>query len=337
MKKAIYFLTLILLSASLNVWSNSYPKSDHFDGKLFHNPGGDDLKSLWQVIEWKWNAEPVAWPPELFNKKFNVPTLTQNSKGTVTFINHSSFLIQLPGFNILTDPVFSNRVSPVRFAGPKRVRPPGISLDELPVIHAVLISHNHYDHLDLDTLKTIDAKFHPLFLVPLGDAKLLLSSGIQNVKEMDWWEEFKVRDNRIVFAPAQHWSSRTPWDKNKSLWGSYMINGPGLKVYFAGDTGYGDHFLQIKTRLGAPDVALIPIGAYKPRSFMKHHHMNPEEAVKAHVALGSDTSLAMHFGTFQISDEGIDEPVKDLVFAKKQYQISEEKFLVLEQGDSLKR
>ncbi len=330
------FITILLL-VSFSVNSSADRKSDHFDGKAFYNPQGNNVKTLWDLIEWKWNAHPVLWPENVSNKHYPVPTFSESDKAVVTFINHASFLIQLPGLNVLTDPVFSQRASPLKFAGPKRVRAPGIIIDDLPPIHVVIISHNHYDHLDLESLKLIDEKFHPLFLVPLGDGKLLKSEGLQIVREMDWWEESKIRENIITFAPAQHWSGRKPWDKNESLWGSFMITTPSSKIYFAGDTGYSDHFLQIKSRLGAPDVALLPIGAYKPRYFMKTHHMNPEEALRAHIDLGAATSVGMHFGTFQLSDEGIEEPVSDLRLARKQHQVKEDHFIVLDQGDSIKR
>jgi L-ascorbate metabolism protein UlaG (beta-lactamase superfamily) len=171
-------------------------------------------------------------------------------------------------------------------------------------------------------------------MVPIGDEKLLLKSGLQNVKAMDWWEEVRVKDVRLIFSPAQHWSARTLWDKNECLWGSFMVDNGASKIYFAGDTGYGNHFLDVKSRLGAPDVALLPIGSYKPRWFMKAHHLDPAEAVKSHIDLGAQKSIAMHFGTFQLSDEGIDEPVRDLNISLHKENIPMDKFLVLEQGQT---
>lgn len=313
----------------------SYPKSDHYDGKKFFLPWGDDLKGFFTVLKWKWTSEPVKWPEQIKNKNYPLRPLTPTEKINATFINHATFLLQLPGVNVLTDPVFSERTSPYSFMGPKRVREPGIPFDVLPPIDVVVVSHNHYDHMDIEALKMIDAKFHPLFLVPLGDEKHLLEAKIQNVKALDWWEEMKVKDVRFIFAPSQHWSARQLWDKNECLWGSWMIDNGAQKVYFAGDTGYGKHFLDIKSRLGSPDLALLPIGAYKPRWFMQYYHMNPEEAVKAHMDLGADRSLAMHFGTFQLTDEGVDEPVNDLKEALIKLQVSDSKFLILDQGQAL--
>lgn len=332
MKIGIFFLTLILSGAAM---SGPYSKSDHYDGKKFHNPGENDLKSLWQVLKWKLTADTVKWPDHVPNKNYPFRPLGTNEKMSASFINHATFFLQFPGLNVLTDPVYSERVSPLTWIGPKRVREPGLPFDTLPSVDVVIISHNHYDHLDTESLKQIDAKFHPLFLVPLGDEKLLNEIGIQNVKAMDWWEEIKVKDVRFIFTPAQHWSSRTPWDKNESLWGSYMVDAGAVKVYFGGDTGYSDHFRDIKSRVGAPDLALLPIGAYAPAWFMRIHHMSPMEAVKAHLDLGAVRSLGMHFGTFQLTDEGINEPVTDLMKGLQELKVSPQNFQVLDQGQTL--
>lgn len=326
---------LLLMMASFESMSKTYKTSDHYNGKTFLNPGQNDLKSFWQVLKWKMTNARVDWPETVANKNFPLRPLGLDEKVSATWINHSTFLLQFPGLNVLTDPVYSDRTSPFTFAGPKRVREAGIPFDILPKIDVVLVSHNHYDHLDLETIKRLDAKFHPLFLVALGDEKLLKKAGIQNVKAMDWWEEVRVRDLRFTFAPSQHWSARSLWDKNESLWGSFMIDSGATKIYFAGDTGYGPHFLDIKSRLGAPDLALLPIGAYKPQWFMRFHHMNPEDAVKAHLDLGANRSIAMHYGTFQLSDEGMDEPERDLKIAREQFQVTEDKFMILEQGQGL--
>lgn len=329
-------LVIALLLINETAMSNSYKVSDHYDGKKFSNPGkNDDLKSFWQLLKWKMTSDVVEWPEHVANKNYPLRPLTPTEKVNATFINHATFLIQLPGVNVLTDPVYSERVSPYTFAGPKRAREPGIPFDILPKIDVVIVSHNHYDHMDMDTLKKVDAKYHPLFLVPLGDEKHLLKEGIQNVKAMDWWEEVKVKNVRFIFTPSQHWSARHVWDKNECLWGSFMIDSGATKIYHAGDTGYGPHFLDIKSRLGAPDMALLPIGAYKPRWFMKHHHMDPEDAVKAHIDLGATRSIAMHFGTFQLTDEGIGEPTRDLGLSLKAKNIPKTQFMILDQGQAL--
>lgn len=321
---------ILLITMSVNVSCSTYPKSDHYDGKVFFNPNGTGTKTFWDVLKWKWNAEPVKWPEQVGNKEHPFRKISPADKGVVTFINHATFLVQLPGLTFITDPVFSQRASPFTFAGPKRFRNPGIELENLPALDLVVISHNHYDHLDIETLKILDGKFHPLFIVPLGDEKLLKREGIQNVKAMDWWEETIVKDTKVTFAPSQHWSSRSLWDKCESLWGAYQV-GP---IYFAGDTGYGEHFKQTFEKLGSPEIALLPIGAYEPRYFMKGHHMNPEDAVMAHKDLQAKKSFGMHFGTFQLTDEGIDEPVEKLKEARTKFGLIEENFTVLDQGES---
>jgi L-ascorbate metabolism protein UlaG (beta-lactamase superfamily) len=325
----------LLFILSLTVMGMTYQKSDHFDGKSFHNPKTNDLKSFWQVLKWKLTTKAALWPQDVPLKDFPLKELSPGQRMSAVFINHSTALIRLQGMTILTDPIYAERASPFSFAGPKRARAPGISFENLPPIDVVLVSHNHYDHLDLETLRRLDGKFKPLFIVPLGNEKLLKNSGIQNVKEIDWWEEVRVRDTRFILTEAQHWSARSLWDKNETLWGSFMIDNGAAKIFFGGDTGYSEHFLTIKSRLGTPDVALLPIGSYQPDWFMRAHHMNPEEAVKAHLDLGAQKSIAIHYGTFQLSDEGIDEPVRDLFLAKKKLNVPEDAFLVLDHGEDL--
>ncbi len=318
------FILILILTSFTSI------ASDHFDGKRFFNPGHNDENSFFDVLKWKFTADTKEWPASVPNKTFSTPTLPAGKKANFTFINHATFLVQLQGLNFLTDPVYSERVSPFTFAGPKRAREPGVAFDALPVIDVVIISHNHYDHLDLATLKNLDAKFHPLFIVPLKVREFLLKEGLQNVVELDWWQEFKVKDTVVIFTPTLHWSSRTLWDKYETLWGSFMVKAPGFSFYFGGDTGYAEHFRDIKMRLGSPDVAILPIGAYEPRWFMKKHHMNPAEAVQAHKDLEAGVSLPMHFGTFQLTDEGIDEPVADLKKALGEVK----NFEILDQGES---
>lgn len=312
----------------------AYKLSDHYNGKVFFNPGVEVVNSFWDVIRWKMTSTPVEWPEKVKNKNYPFRPLGAGEKASFTFINHSTLLIQLPKTNILTDPVFSERVSPVTFAGPKRIREPGLSIEQLPHIDVVIISHNHYDHLDIESLKTLDKKFHPLFLVPVGDEKLLKSEGILHVKSMDWWDEIRIKDTRYVFTPCQHWSARSLFDTNESLWGSFQIDNGVTKIYFSGDTGYGKHFIETKNRLGSPDIALLPIGAYKPRWFMKLHHMNPEEAVKAHIDLGATRTIGIHYGTFQLTDEGLDEPVRDLKLALDNMKRDQKEFIILDEGQA---
>lgn len=325
-------LKLFLLLAPIYLFA--YPVSDHYDGKKFHNLENREMKSFWDVMVWKFSGGKRDWPESVLNKNYPFLKLSPENQAVVTFLNHASFLIQLPQLTILTDPIFSERASPYRFVGPKRVRPPGMKLEELPAVDVVLISHNHYDHLDIESLVQLDAKFHPLFLVPLGDERLLKERGIQNVKELDWWQKVDLKEVVFHFTPTQHWSARGLFDKCDSLWGGFFIHAPSTKIYFGGDSGYAGHYKLTREKLGAPDLALLPIGAYAPRWLMKISHMNPEEAVTAHKDLGAHQSFGMHFGTFQLTDEGIDDPIKGLAEALVKFSVNPESFRVLDNGES---
>ena len=326
MKTWLLIFALILISFAVR--AKAFPVSDHYNGKIFYNPGQNQLLSFWEVLKWKMNGSASIWPDHVANKNYTLPKIEPSHRAIITFVNHATFLIQLKNLTILTDPMFSNRAGPFSFMGPARVREPGIRIDELPPIDVVVISHNHYDHLDLESLKILDAKFHPLFLAPLGDRPLLEEAGLQNIQELDWWDERVVKQTKIVFTPAQHWSARGLFDKCKSLWGSYFIQSQEFKAYFGGDTGYSSHFAETQKRLGSPDAALLPIGAYSPDYLMQINHMNPEEAIQAHKDLKAIYSFGMHFGTFPLTDESINEPVERL----RTGQI--ENFLVLDHGES---
>jgi L-ascorbate metabolism protein UlaG (beta-lactamase superfamily) len=254
----------------------------------------------------------------------------------VTFIGHSAFLIQAPGANLLIDPVFSARASPFSFAGPRRVQAPGVRLDDLPPISIVLLSHNHYDHCDVSTLSILEQRFHPAAVTPLGNGRLLRSAGFSTVEEVYWWESARDTSLSLTLTPAQHFSARNPFDRNRALWGGFLIEVGGRRILHAGDSGYGPHFRVIGERLGPIDLALLPIGAYEPRWFMKDIHMNPAEAVRAHLDLGARRSLAMHFGTFQLTPEGIDKPVRDLMTALGETGVAADRFISPEVGESLR-
>lgn len=261
----------------------------------------------------------------------------------VTFINHATALIQIPEGNILTDPIFSERASPFQWIGPKRVHKPGLTIDELPKIDVILLSHNHYDHMDLPSLQTIVAKnqhdhqISPLILVPLGNKKILTDAGLSNVVELDWWQEYQQNSLKITLTPNQHWSKRITVGRNRALWGGFVIVGKQARVYFAGDTGYSGHFKEIAQRFGPMDISLLPIGAYEPRWFMQHHHMNPAEAVRAHLDLQSHRSMAIHFGTFHLSDEAIDQPAEDLLANLKESGIPEKNFVIPRPGETIEK
>lgn len=314
------------------------PASDHFDGKVFFNPTlpQGSASNMWKGLSMWFMQEKPEWPKNLQNG--GTPQLTlplEKHQVALTFINHASFLIQLPGLNILTDPVWSKRVSPFSFIGPARAREPGIAFETLPKIDVVLISHNHYDHMDRVTLLRLEKQFSPKFLVALGDAARARSWGLKNVQELDWWENTAVAPTTVItFAPTQHFSSRGLFDRNHSLWGSYMIEHHGKRIYFGGDAGYSAHYKTIQQRLGDVSVALLPIGAYEPRWFMKNMHVNPTEAVEAHKDLRAKHSIGMHFGTFQLSSEQYDQPAKDLATATAAAGLPSKAFITIDEGST---
>jgi L-ascorbate metabolism protein UlaG (beta-lactamase superfamily) len=309
----------------------TFSVTDHFDGKRFLNmiPG---KRSLWDVIKWKMKNQATPWPKERTFKSFPAPK-NRSSPGelTATFVNHSTVLIQWNGLNIITDPIWSERCGPLNRVGPKRVHPPGIALHDLPPIDLILLSHNHYDHLDLPTLKKIGLRDRPMIATGLGIKSLLNAQKINRVHELDWlpWKELQ-----LFYVPAQHFSGRTIRTFDKSLWGGFILKMHGHTLYFAGDTGDGPHFQMIREKFGKPYLSLLPIGAYKPRWFTRLVHMCPEEAVKAHQTLESEHSLAIHFGTFQLTDEGIDEPIHELENELKKQGIPPSYFVGLEPGQS---
>jgi L-ascorbate metabolism protein UlaG (beta-lactamase superfamily) len=311
-----------------------YPVSDHFDGERFWNLDRSKTikKGFRDVLKWKLSPRPLgAWPTRIENKFIpELPRSLDAGQVAVTGINHATDLIQFQGLNLLTDPVFSERVSPVSWIGPRRVRPPGVAFDALPRIDVVLISHNHYDHMDLPTLVRLYRRDRPRFIVPLGNARIL--SGIAGVVELDWWQDLSVDDATITLVPVQHWSGRSLFDRRRALWGGFHIRRGAATAFFAGDTGYGDHFAMIRERLGSPGLSILPIGAYEPRWFMKDQHINPDEAVRAHLDLGSRVSVGMHFGTFRLTDEGIDDPVVALEESRRSRSVPDDSFLALHNG-----
>jgi L-ascorbate metabolism protein UlaG (beta-lactamase superfamily) len=310
--------------------------SNHFDGKGYYNPFDQTTHSFWQVFKWMITRKPTKWPNSIFvQQKKVLKERVEIGELVVTYITHSTILIQWDGKNILTDPIWSERASPFSFFGPKRVALPGIRFENLPPIDLVLISHNHYDHMDIPTLQNLERQHAPTFYVPMGNQKKLKSYGLKKVVEMDWWEEALIfSSHQLIFVPAQHFSARGLFDRNRTLWGGFMIKNSQQSIYFAGDTGYGPHFKEIRARLGIPTLACLPIGAYKPRWMMKTVHLSPTEALQAHIDLEALQSLAIHFGTFPLADEGILEPVEELHQEMKQKKIAFEKFWVLTPGES---
>ncbi len=291
------------------------PTTERFNGTTFKSESYEKKRPA-DLIKWRMQRQPGPWEHRATRQADSIPQ-TETDGLRITLVNHSTLLIQLDGINLLTDPIWSKSTGPFGRIGPSRYREPGIRFDDLPRIDAVFVSHSHYDHMDLPTLKRLFERDQPKFIVALGNADNLAKVGIEGVVELDWWESENL-DNSLVLTmtPARHWSKRTILDTNRTLWGSFALVRNGKPaVYFAGDTGYSDHFKTIHARLGDVKVALMPIGAYLPRWFMKDNHISPEEALKAAGDLHSDVMIPIHFGTFALGDDGQDEPLVDLLAA----------------------
>ncbi len=314
---------------------HSGPPSDHFDGTRFFNPGEPDTdRSLRQVLRWKLVGGAAAWP-------VTVPVTPTRPDPHVaglriTMVGHATLLIQAAGLNLLTDPVWSERASPLRFAGPKRVTAPGIAFADLPRIDAVLLSHCHYDHMDVATLRRLQAAHDPLMVMPLGN-DAIVRAAVPNARIAvgDWHERIALREDACTtLTRANHWSARTINDRRMALWSGHFIDTPAGSVWFAGDTGYGDGaiFRDIRNRHGAPDAALIPIGAYEPRWFMAPQHVDPAEAVRIMLDVEAGYALGIHWGTFQLTDEAREAPPFALVTALAEAGIPPTRFAAAQPG-----
>jgi N-acyl-phosphatidylethanolamine-hydrolysing phospholipase D len=260
--------------------------------------------------------------------------LAGNPAPTVTWVGHSTLLIQLEGVNLLTDPHWSPRASPLSWAGPRRLSPPGLPFEQLPPIHLVVISHDHYDHLDLATVRRLAVVHDPLFVVPLGLKRWFAEQGLTRVQELDWWQEHEARGLRLVCVPAQHFAQRTPWDGNRRLWATWAVLGATRRFYFGGDTGYFAGFRQIGERLGPFDLVALPIGAYLPPEIMRPVHVSPEETVQAFEDLRGRTLLGVHWGTFALADEPLDEPPLRMLAEARRRGIPAERAWILALGET---
>ncbi|WP_241558797.1 MBL fold metallo-hydrolase [Halobacteriovorax sp. HLS] len=336
MKLFTTLITILILSSCVGGPSYKGPVSDYYDGENFHYKNQKINKSFSDLLKWKFSGKRQQWPEEIKVNPVKIKEQRVNKGVVLTFINHSTFLIQIDGVNILTDPVWSRRVSPFSWVGPQRTRLPGVKYEDLPPIDIVLIGHNHYDHLDIDTLKKLGRDHEPRFIVGLGVDLLLKDNGLKNITSLGWRESVTFSNIEYHFVECQHWSARGLFDRNKTLWGSFIIKNHSKNIYFASDTGYSQHFKEQQEVYGPMDISLLPIGAYEPRWFMKSQHMNPEEAVKSHIDLKSKFSIGMHFGTFQLTDEAIDTPIKELKLALEKYKIDHKSFIAPEFGQQFR-
>ena len=328
-------LSVAAMLASAGCSSHGYkgPVSDHFDGERFYNAEPIE-HGFGDLLRWMRTRDNHPWERiDTFDAPAPPPPRVDEGV-TITWVNHATVLIQSAGVNILTDPVFSQRVSPVSWFGPRRYHPPGVAFADLPPIDVVLISHAHYDHLDRPTVERLVEHHDPLFVAGLGLGAWLRDTGATRVATADWWEKVELPGPLALTAtPARHWSRRGIFDRNKTLWASYWIDTPAGGIYFAGDTGMAPHFAHIRERLGAPRLALLPIGAYEPRWFMAQQHMNPADAVRAHEQLGAMQSIGIHFGTFKLSDEARDAPAAALAEARARAGLEPRDFIVPRFGE----
>lgn len=317
------------------------PPSDHFNGKTFFHPRTVGAGRWRALLKWKFSGRSAPWPPAIDAEPPPPPPAPRGDEIVATWIGHATFLLQTTRGNFLFDPVFSDRASPVPWAGPRRVHPPGLALDALPRIDTVLLSHDHYDHCDAASLRRLAAAHDPVCLAPLRHRDLLEAAGARKIFELDWWDTHVLAPEvTVTHTPSQHWSNRFGTPRNHRLWGGFFLTfGEGAtarRVWFAGDSGYdADSFRAIGRRCGTPDLALIPIGAYEPRWFMAPMHMNPAEAVATHRAVGARRSVAMHWGTFQLTDEARETPPEALAAARREAGMAEDEFCVLSPGASL--
>jgi L-ascorbate metabolism protein UlaG (beta-lactamase superfamily) len=308
------------------------PAVEHFRDGRFFNPGAS-VQGFTTALKWMINRKIGPWRKWIDSTPGpKPPTHVEGSALRVTFVNHSTVLLQTEGLNILTDPVWSYRVSPVSFSGPQRHRDPGIRLEDLPPIDCLLISHNHYDHFDVPTLKRIANLHQPTVFAPLGLAKRLRRLGFCEVHELDWWQSLPWRHLRIHCVPAQHFSARTPFDRNRTLWSGWLIESTHGNLYFAGDTGFCDVFAALKERLSPIRLALLPIGAFDPEWFMGSVHMTPEQAVEARDLLQASLAIGIHFGTFALADDGETAPADRLRLALKNRK-DRDQFWLLTEGE----
>ncbi len=320
----------------------SGPPSDHFDGERFFLPGGRSTdKSRRDLLRWRFRSRELPdWPREYPGlPPDRPPQRVDGAALRVTFVGHATFLIQTQGVNLLVDPVWSDRASPVRFAGPKRVNAPGVAFEDLPALDAILLTHNHYDHMDMATLTRLSYENPCPIVTPLGN-DTILRKAIRKVdaRAHDWGDVVGIGGvARASGARAQHWSARGLYDRRMALWCGFVLETAAGKVYIAGDTGYGDGaiFRDIRLRHGEMRLALLPIGAYEPRWFMREQHADPEEAVRIFQDVDAAEALGCHWGTFRLTDEAIDEPAQRLAIALERAGIAPERFRAARPGEVL--
>lgn len=314
---------------------HSGPASDHFDGTRFFNPDGAAPKGMRDLLRWQFGGGRQHWPRSVAVTAAKPAPRVDDL--TVTMVGHATLLIQVAGLNLLTDPVWSDRASPLAFAGPKRVTAPGIAFDDLPPVDAILLSHNHYDHLDLATLRRLHATHDPLVLTPLGnDAIVAKAIPAMRIASGDWGDTLPLHHIHAHVEPCHHWSARGTGDRSMALWASFVLDTPAGKILHIGDTGFdqGRPYTRVHARHGAPRLAILPVGAYAPRWFMRDQHQNPDEAVQGFALLNAAHAIAHHWGTFQLTDEARTAPPDALAAALDAKAIPRHRFRALPPGEA---
>jgi len=327
---------VVAVARNRNTYYNG-PLSDHFDGLNFYNPNGKPPKGFVDLLKWQLGNGRKKWPAEYPSPHHDNPPKSVHGPGLrVSFVGHATVLLQIAGKNILTDPVWSQRCSPVAWAGPKRVNAPGINLDDLPPIDAVLLSHNHYDHLDLTTLSTLRAKFDPLIITPLGNDRILKDHDPNfRIAVGDWQDRFDLSPEiQVTLEPMHHWSARGMGDRRNALWAAFVLQTPAGQIYHVGDTGFHDgiNYRAVQKKYGGFRLAILPFGAFEPRDFMRYQHQNPDEAVRGHLLCGAQHTLGHHWGTFQLTNESIQDQLQMLELARQEHGVSEDVFRALQPG-----
>ena len=339
----VYILVAILSTACSGEMNKAAGKPHHA-ANGFINPHQKQQSGFWDLMEWRWDRmfKDIPGPDDYFFPVIEVDIEFLNKNRTVnsvTWIGHATLLMQLSGFNVLTDPQFSQRASPVQWVGPERVVRPGVSVSDLPEIDYVVISHDHYDSLDVGSIEALFNRKEgerTTFIVPLGLKSWFQNLGITRVIELDWWESYTQDNITFTAVPTQHWSKRYLFSGNSTLWAAWVVKTPGFNFYFCGDSGYyAPIFKEVGKKMGPFDLAAIPIGAYEPRWFMKDKHVNPEEAVQVHLDLKAKRSVGIHWGTFILSDEPLDEPPQKLSEALNKFGVSKEIFMLLKHGETI--
>ena len=360
MRTTRFFALALALALALLLLGSCAHVNPYYDAsRPHHRPDGFQNnhvefapRGLLALLQWRWQAWRAGLPPRPARPTPAVPPdldfIHRNAAAgaamqpAVTWIGHATVLAQFDGRTLITDPMFSERASPVDGVGPLRAQPPGLRLDQLPHVDLVLISHDHYDHLDEASVRALQAQAGgaPLFVAPLGVGDWLRGWGATRVVELDWWQTHRDGAFELMLTPAQHWSGRGLLDRMRTLWGGFAVFAPGFHFFYSGDTGYSPDFREIAARLserqrdGGFDIALLPVGAYEPRWFMSEQHVNPDEAVRIHRELGARRSLGVHWGTFELTDEALDAPPAALALARAAQGVADDAFFVLAVGET---